>query len=107
MMATALIQGSEWLEPFLDNQLVIVTVYRYISGNSSVPFSEPIDEVIGTLKRVGDTAFELREDGDTVARISGVYRIGEGFHGKAHIEGWLAGDEDGFGRRWGQWMVYR
>lgn len=99
------IEGAELLVPFL-NETVLVSVCRFISGNSSIPHSEQVDEVIGELSvsKIDPSHFTITDGFLMVAEIKAVYRIGEGFHDKIHVEGWLSGYGQSMSL-WGQWVV--
>lgn len=102
---TMAVEGVERLKPFL-NETVLVSVCRFSSGNSSVPYSEEVDEVIGELvvSKLDRTHFRIMDGVREVAQIQWVYKVGEGFYDRIHIEGWL----NGYGQSmslWGQWVV--
>ena len=82
--------------------LAIVTIIRYISGNSSVPLSEPVGEQIGTVAQVDDTTYSLTDDhGAEIGRIEAVYHVESTRTGQL-IQGWVQSQ----GRRqWSAWCV--
>lgn len=103
------IEGAELLVPFL-NETVLVSVCRFISGNSSIPHSEQVDEVIGELSvsKIDASHFTITDGFLMVAEIKAVYQIGEGFNlrgsERIHIKGWLSGYGQSMSL-WGQWVV--
>lgn len=83
--------------------LVLVEQYRYASGNSSVPFAEPITDgdMLGTLEAVDADTYIVRNDaGAVLATITSVYDVVEDdlFGGRLFIRGWIDG-------RWALWIA--
>jgi hypothetical protein len=82
--------------------LVIADVFRNVSGNSSIPFQEPVGAYLGTLDKIDDATYVIRdEDGQIIGSIGGVYNVVNDSwrYPKTFISGWLPGHV------WGQWVV--
>jgi hypothetical protein len=86
----------------MPGDLVIATAYRNISGNSSVPLKEEVCTHIGTLDKLDDTTYALRDDQEEiVVQIDGVYSVEDDDfrYPKTFISGWLSPGV------WGSWVV--
>lgn len=70
--------------------LVLVTECTFASGNSSVPFAIPSDDLMGTLVKIDETTYAITDDDGNSSVLHYVYSVEEDYLGEPRliIGGW-------------------